>query len=492
MAFTLSLKSKLLILGFTVFTGLVTVEAYLIREFRNNMLEDRYSRTQDLVEAQASMINHLINAANDKIITEEEARARALDLIKGSRFDDNNYFWIHDMQTRMVSHPMKPELNGKDLSELKDPTGKHLFVAMNDVVRAKGEGFVEYYWPSPRKTDGEAVPKVSFVKLIPKWNWVLGAGLYLDDVNQTFYSVLLRMIIMSIIVLALMGLVVGGVALRIVREVNQSVEIVTRSSHSVRHAGHSLNETSSLLANITTENASALEETAATTESVSRMINENSERSQKARGLADESLRTAKAGFQDVEQMQKAMQSIVASSKRAEEIIQMIDEIAFQTNLLALNAAIEAARAGEHGKGFAVVAEAVRSLAQRSSSASKEITGIISSNSDSTRNGARLAEDMSHHLKNIVAVTESATSLMSDISEASQEQARAMAQVVLALSQIDQATQKAASTSMETSESSNELVSESGQLDAAVLRLTRVVQGHASADNESKELPRAA
>jgi methyl-accepting chemotaxis protein len=492
MASTLSLKSKLLILGITIFAGLLAVEAYVIREFRNNMLDDRFTKTKHLVEAQASMINHLIEAANLKEITEDEARARVLDLIKGSRFDDNNYFWIHDMQTRMVSHPMKPELNGKDLTQMTDPSGKQLFVAMNEVVRAKGEGFVEYQWPSPRQTNGEAVPKVSFVKLIPKWNWVIGAGVYLDDVNQTFYSVLLRMIMISIVLFSAMGLVVVAVALRLVREVNQSVEIVTRSSHSVRHAGHSLNETSSLLANITTENAAALEETAATTEAVSRMIKENSERSLKARGLADESLQTARAGFHDVEQMQTAMQSIVASSKRAEEIIQMIDEIAFQTNLLALNAAIEAARAGEHGKGFAVVAEAVRSLAQRSSSASKEITSIIRSNSNSTRNGARLAEEMSHHLKNIVTVTESATALMSDISEASQEQARAMSQVVLALTQIDQATQKAASTSMETSDSSTDLVEESGQLDAAVLRLTRIVQGQTASPTDIHELPQAA
>jgi methyl-accepting chemotaxis protein len=492
MAFTFSLKSKLLILGFTVFAGLLAVEAYVIREFRSNMLEDRFTKTKHLVEAQASMIQFLIDAAAQKTISEDEARTRALDIIKGSRFDENNYFWIHDLDARMVSHPMKPDLNGKDISEMKDPTGKRFFLAMNDIVRAQGEGFVEYHWPAPNKTAEAAVPKVSFVKLIPKWNWVIGAGIYLDDVNHTFYSVLWRMIVISLVLFSIVGVFVLSVSFRLVREVNQSVEIVTRSSHSVRHAGSSLNETSSLLANITTENAAALEETAATTESVSRMIKENADRSLQARSLANESLQTARAGFQDVEQMQSAMQSIVASSKRAEEIIQMIDEIAFQTNLLALNAAIEAARAGEHGKGFAVVAEAVRSLAQRSSSASKEITSIIRSNSNSTRNGARLAEEMSLHLKRIVAVTESATALMSDISEASQEQTTAMAQVVLALTQIDQATQKAASTSMETSDSSTDLVAQSGQLDAAVLRLMRVVQGQDTGASEDHERSQAA
>jgi len=492
MSRTLSLKAKLLILGATLFVGLLAVESYVIREFRSNMLDDRFTKTKHLVEAQASMIHHLIEEANQKIITDEEARQRALDIIKGSRFDESNYFWIHDLNVRMVSHPMKPELNGKDISEMKDPSGKKFFIEMNNVVQQKGAGFVEYYWPSPHRTDGQPVPKVSFVQLIPQWNWVLGAGVYLDDVNQTFYSVLTRMIAFSLALFGVMGLIVFGVALRMVREVNQSVEIVNRSSHSVRHAGQSLHDTSSLLTSITTENAAALQETAATTESVSRMIKENSERSLKARSLANESLQNARSGFQDVEQMHSAMLSIVASSKRAEEIIQMIDEIAFQTNLLALNAAIEAARAGEHGKGFAVVAEAVRSLAQRSSSASKEITSIIRSNSNSTRNGARLAEEMSRHLKSIVAVTEAATSLMTDISEASQEQARAMSQVVLALSQIDKATQKAASTSMETSDSSTELVDESGQLDAAVLRLTRVVQGQDTRADGTEEMPEAA
>jgi methyl-accepting chemotaxis protein len=492
MAFNFSLKSKLLLLGVTIIAGILAVEAYVIREFRSNMLDDRFTKTKHLVEAQASMIQHLIDAAAQKTMTEDEARARALDIIQGSRFDQNNYFWIHDLDTRMVRHPIKPELNGKDISEMKDPSGKRFFVAMNDIVRAHGEGFVEYHWPAPNKADGGAVPKVSFVKLIPKWKWVLGAGVYLDDVNRTFYSVLWRMIAISVGLFSVVGAFVLSVSFRLVREVNQSVEIVTRSSQCVRHAGSSLNQTSSLLANITTENAAALEETAATTESVARLIKDNSERSFKARTLADESLQNARSGFQDVEQMQSAMQSIVASSKRAEEIIQMIDEIAFQTNLLALNAAIEAARAGEHGKGFAVVAEAVRSLAQRSSAASKEITTIIRSNSNSTRIGARLAEEMSLHLKSIVAVTESATRLMSDISEASKEQSLAMAQVVLALTQIDQATQKAATTSMETSDSSSDLVEQSGQLDAAVLRLMRVVQGQASSANETNDDAQAA
>lgn len=143
MSRTLSLKAKLLILGITLFAGLLAVESYVIREFRSNMLDDRFTKTKHLVEAQVSMIHHLMEQANQKVITEDEARQRALDIIKGSRFDESNYFWIHDLDVRMVSHPMKPELNGKDISEMKDPSGKRFFIEMNNVVRQKGAGFVE-------------------------------------------------------------------------------------------------------------------------------------------------------------------------------------------------------------------------------------------------------------------------------------------------------------------------------------------------------------
>lgn len=474
---TTSLRIKILVIAGLVFLGMAVLEGFAIVEFRSNMMEDRFTRIKHLVEAQASSINLLIDQVENKAISEDDARQRALDIIKGSRFDGSNYFWIHDLQNKMIFHPIKTSLNGTDLSTFSDPTGKKIFVEMNAVVRKQGQGYVEYLWPLPGQPNENPVGKVSYVHHIPRWNWVIGAGVYLDDVNRNFMTLLYRMLGVSAILFLILGLGVGGFAIRTLRDFNAAVDIVSSSSRSVRNAGNGLNATSSLLASITSQNAASLQETTTTTELVSNTIKDNSVRSMKARGLAGESLQTARAGFQDVEQMQNAMQEIVSSSKRAEEIIRIIEDIAFQTNLLALNAAIEAARAGENGRGFAVVAEAVRSLAQRSSVASKEITQIIKSNSASTLNGARLANEVGRHLKSIVEVSELASGLMTEISEASREQSEAISQVVLALSQIDQATQKAASTSQETQESSSELVEESGQLDAAVVSLTRIVSG---------------
>jgi methyl-accepting chemotaxis protein len=110
----------------------------------------------------------------------EEAKAQ----IAKMRLTDGNYFWIHDTDLKMVMHPIKPELNGKDLSEFKDPNGKKLFVAMNDAVKASGdagEGYVDYMWPKPGK-DGQ-FPKSSYVKLFKPWGWVIGMGAYTDDIQ---------------------------------------------------------------------------------------------------------------------------------------------------------------------------------------------------------------------------------------------------------------------------------------------------------------------
>ncbi len=113
--------------------------------------------------------------------------------MKSLRFDENNYFWINDMQPRMIMHPLNENLVGKDLSREKDPDGKAMFVEMVDLCRKEGQGFVEYVWQKPGSE--KPVDKISFVKKVPQWNWIVGAGVYTDDIqkslNRIFYGTLI-------------------------------------------------------------------------------------------------------------------------------------------------------------------------------------------------------------------------------------------------------------------------------------------------------------
>ena len=120
-----------------------------------------------------------------RAISETAAKADAARLIANLRYQKDDYFWINDLHARMVMHPIRPDLNGKDLTAFKDPNGKALFVAFVDVVKAKGAGYVDYLWPKPGAAD--PVPKVSYVQGFAPWGWLIGSGIYVDDVEAQFW-----------------------------------------------------------------------------------------------------------------------------------------------------------------------------------------------------------------------------------------------------------------------------------------------------------------
>ena len=120
----------------------------------------------------------------DNSLTEDQKKQRALKVVEAMRYEGGNYLWINDMGPTMVMHPIKPSLNGKDISNLKDPKGKRLFIEMVEVCRKDGQGFVDYLWPKPGEE--EPVPKLSFVRLFKPWNWVIGTGVYLELAEERF------------------------------------------------------------------------------------------------------------------------------------------------------------------------------------------------------------------------------------------------------------------------------------------------------------------
>ncbi|MDQ3232958.1 MAG: methyl-accepting chemotaxis protein, partial [Pseudobdellovibrionaceae bacterium] len=182
----------------------------------------------------------------------------------------------------------------------------------------------------------------------------------------------------------------------------------------------------------------------------------------------------------EVQSLIGAISEINHSSKKIEEIITVIDEIAFQTNLLALNAAVEAARAGEQGKGFAVVAEAVRSLAQRSGTAAKEITGLIRVNVDKIDRGTKIADRSGQVLQNILSSVRKVADLNNEIAAASREQSSGLSQISKAMNEIDQATQRNAAASEEVAASSEEMSAQATTLQTMVHDLADVITGHAN------------
>ncbi|MDY6993142.1 MAG: methyl-accepting chemotaxis protein, partial [Pseudomonadota bacterium] len=220
---------------------------------------------------------------------------------------------------------------------------------------------------------------------------------------------------------------------------------VLNLANSVVKAINEIAQGSQNLSQRTQEQASALEETASSMEQMTATVGQNSERAKQANHVAIESREQTDKGVTVMSQTIDAMRTIQDSSKQIEEIVSLIDGIAFQINLLALNAAVEAARAGEHGRGFAVVAGEVRSLAQKSAEAAKDIKTLINSTVKQIENGTHLVDETGSALNSINTAIKRVGDIIAEISSASAEQRVGIEQVNKAIVSMDEVTQQNAS-----------------------------------------------
>ncbi|CUW40534.1 putative chemotaxis methyl-accepting receptor, signalling [Magnetospirillum sp. XM-1] len=191
------------------FVGMCLIFLGALQVLNGEVLGGRKAKVKDLVDSAAGIIAAYEAEAKAGRLPEAEAKTAAKRDIAALRYGDNDYFWIHDLAGRMVMHPIKPELDGKDVSDLKDATDHPLFVRMNELVKAKGADFHYYDWPKPGSP--KPVRKVSYVKLNSSWGWVVGTGIYLDDVDAAFWSTALYfgggVLALTVLVLALSMLV---------------------------------------------------------------------------------------------------------------------------------------------------------------------------------------------------------------------------------------------------------------------------------------------
>lgn len=278
-----------------------------------------------------------------------------------------------------------------------------------------------------------------------------------------------KLIIMISVLAAAFSMAVAFVVLsRLSKNIKRIIESLSSGSKLVATASHQIASASEELAQASTEQASSLEEAVAALEEMNTMVSNNAMNARKASQLADDTRKTALQGEGEIRNLTASMQEISADSKRIEEIIHVIDDIAFQTNLLALNAAVEAARAGEQGKGFAVVAEAVRSLAQRSSLAAKDISVLIKSSVEKVSHKTSEVDHSASVLKMIVNSAKQVAVMNSEIAVACEDQASGIGQISKAMNQIDQVTQVNAVTSEEAAAAAQELSSQSNSMDHTV------------------------
>jgi methyl-accepting chemotaxis protein len=259
---------------------------------------------------------------------------------------------------------------------------------------------------------------------------------------------------------------------------------ISEAGETINTAANEISTGNSDLSVRTEQQASSLQNTAASMEELSSTVKQNAENAKQANQLAGVASGVAVKGGQVVGKVVTTMAGINESARKIEDIISVIDGIAFQTNILALNAAVEAARAGEQGRGFAVVAGEVRNLAQRSSSAAKEIKELISDSVGKVQEGTKLVEDAGATMTEIVNSVQRVTDIMSEITAASQEQSAGIDQVNNSVTSMDEATQQNAALVEEAAAAAESLVEQANSLMETVSAF-RLAGGQSKARSQS-------
>jgi methyl-accepting chemotaxis protein len=505
---SLRFGAKAMIISAAFLVPLLGLVAWLIQDEAETRLQERQAALRQHVEIAHQVLSwaHGLEAGG---LSREEAQAQARQAISKLRYGGQEYFWINDMQARIVMHPFKPELDGKDGSGIKDPNGVALFNAFVAEVRRNGQGFVSYQWPKP----GQAEPadKIAFVKGLEAWGWVVGSGLYVDDLRAAQRHILVETGVVLALMLCVAGYLFlsfykvmdGGLdetrrhlramtagdltttpapwgrdeAADLMRELatmqdslRHMVQRVRRSSDQILHSSAEIASGALDLSARTEQAAANLEESAASMEEISATVRHSAEHTAEASQLARQNADIAADGGRVMAEVVQTMQDIRASSTRIADIIGTIDGIAFQTNILALNAAVEAARAGEQGRGFAVVASEVRMLAQRSAEAAKEIKTLINRSVEQVESGTAIVGRAGETIAQIVDGSQRVDQLLGDVAQASREQAQGIAQIGQAVQELDRATQQNAALVEETAAAAASMQTQANTLVGEVSR----------------------
>jgi methyl-accepting chemotaxis protein len=441
---------------------------------QRSLYREKQAAIRHAVEVAFGVVEYYGQLAQSGRLSEQAAQTAAAATVRGLRYEQIDYFWINDFQPRVIMHPVNAALEGHDVSTYADPNGKLIFVEAVRIARQDGGGEMEYMWPKPGETAPK--PKLSYVKLYPRWNWVIGSGIYIEDIRQQMWSLIATFIAVAMLVMAL-AMWLASSAIRTVRRTTASLaagaEQVVSAAQEVAGAAQSLSQGA-------TEQAASLEETSASMEELATTTRQNAERSKASAELVRNVDRSVADSNAALSSMAASMDAIRDSSARVSKIVKTIDEIAFQTNILALNAAVEAARAGEAGMGFAVVANEVRNLAQRAAAAARDTTALIEESAGSARDGASKLDRMSSTIGQITGSVASLKSLVEEVSEATREQAIGIDQVRQSVTQMEKVTQTTAATAEESAAASEELNALAAISTRMVAELETLIGGRAA------------
>ena len=511
----MKLQTRILLLCGIALVSMAVLAAVSLSTLRQSMVQERTAQLSKLVILAHSALENLQAQEQAGQLSRADAQKEGKRII-GSFLKDDQYFFVRGFSDDVnLVHP-----NPKRVGIVDAKGGAEAGVRYRAALQGKTIGTVVAKGTRPGAK--EEVDKLYAVIKFAPWDWIIGFGDYIDDIDEAFWR-------NTVILLAIGGalmLVIAAMAWSMLRAVvrqlggdpQYAAEVVTQiasgdltvqvrtqpqdrgsllfailsmrdnlanmvaqvraNTDTITTASAEIAAGNHDLANRTEEQAGALQQTASAMEQLTATVQQNAQNAQQVNQLALSASDVAARGGVVVHQVVQTMGSINASSRRIVDIISVIDGIAFQTNILALNAAVEAARAGEQGRGFAVVASEVRSLAQRSANAAKEIKQLIDDSVAKVGTGTSLVEQAGVTMDEVVTSVKRVSQMVGEISAASSEQGSGLAQVNQSIAQMDQTTQQNAAL-VEESVAAARLLSNQAEGLSTAVSVFKIAQGDA-------------
>ena len=509
---SLSFQRKLWIPFFCSLVCIAAIFGADAWQLRGVRMQERRAALADVNHAANSAIARLGARAAAGELSTAAAQQQAVALIDSLRYGADSYVTILRQDGVVVHNPGNPAADGSNMLAFRDAAGSYLMRDLIALSARDGKGYARFMWLRP----GAAAPsaKLAYISTYRPWGWIVLTGVYTDDIDAALReslassSVLLLaasavLIVISVLINRSLGALLGGApeyatsAARRIAANDLSSPILTRRGDdaSLLHAMqtmqgklaaalHAIGDSAVTIAagagqiaagnadlSARTENqAASLEETAASIEQLTGAVANNADGAVQATALAREAAAVAGQAGDAMQALTATMGEISGASGRIADIIGVIDGIAFQTNILALNAAVEAARAGEQGRGFAVVASEVRTLAQRSAFAAKDIKVLIDDSASRIAAGERQALQAGGTMRQVVAGIGEVAELLGAISLASQEQSGGIHQVNQAIGSLDAITQQNAALVEESAAAAHSMRLQSEHMAALVRR----------------------